>query len=108
MGTRSQVVLEKCGHTLLFEFPPMRGEQVWCVRCQTMRVVASAPTEYRVRCLRCAVSRPFGQSRLNAEVFAARHANKYGHRVRIYNGRELIYELRADSDPDLFTGIPPF
>lgn len=103
-----QVRLE-CEHVLLFGSPsPMKGESLWCVRCQDMRRVVDAPVEYRVRCRRCAVSRPFGQARLNAEVFASKHANKYGHRVAIYNGRELIYELRADSDPDLFTGVPPF
>lgn len=88
-----RVTLE-CHHFLTFNAaPPMLDDSVYCVRCQDMRTVMEAPPEWRIRCTRCTYSRPLGVARLAAEVAAARHRQKTGHAVRIYNGRRLVYTM---------------
>lgn len=85
-----------CEHTAIFRSPPLLGDEVYCVRCQVMRVVIDAPPEYRIRCQRCTVSKMCGASRQEAETQAAMHRKRHpDHKVRVYNGRRHIYTLGA-------------
>lgn len=108
-------VVFDCKHAVDFTHPPMKGEDVWCFKCGKMRKVESAPEEWRIRCKRCAYGRRLGSMRLNAEIAASKHANKRGHPVAIYNGKQLVYvvgERDADrgAQPELplMHAEPPF
>lgn len=102
-GPDIQRITLSCRHEIDFRHaPPMLGDEVWCVKCQHMREVVAAPVEYRVRCKRCPYARRFGVARLKAEVAAAKHHQRTTHRVRIYNGKELIYEMPSNSTADKY------
>lgn len=81
-----------CWHYLEFSTaPPLLGDSVYCLRCQSMRVVKDAPTEYRIRCTKCPYARMLGSERLHAEITASKHHKRTGHAVALYNGRERVY-----------------
>jgi hypothetical protein len=81
-----------CDHELLFKsYPPKMAERVWCPRCTDMQTVKVAPPEFRVKCRNCRLSRPFGQSREDAERLAAKHHNVKNHTVELRDGYAVLY-----------------
>lgn len=81
-----------CGHHLLFRgVPPLKAEELWCRRCTAMSTVVEAPPEWRIRCRMCPYTRMCGDSREEAEKRASKHYKDRGHRVAVYDGRQLLY-----------------
>lgn len=88
---RYLVTLE-CLHTTFFRPPaPKVYSIIWCVRCRKEVKVINAPAEWRIRCVECIYSRPFGTSRSDAEIAIGKHRGKYPtHNVKLFNGHRLI------------------
>lgn len=80
-----------CNHARLYAEPaPVIGDEVFCVRCDGMATVTSAPDEWRARCRDCNYSRSFGASKLTAERLGTRHWNRKKHHVvDILNGKRV-------------------
>lgn len=80
-----------CGHPRSYMEPaPVVGDEVFCVRCDKMATVETAPDEWQVRCRDCTYSRMFGAAKLTAEMCATRHWNKYRHHVvDVLNGKRV-------------------
>lgn len=106
----STIVTYECDHTAIFKTaPPRVGDTVFCIRCNTDRVVVKAPHEYRISCRVCTFGRAYGVARLAAEIAAAKHANKHGHRVRLYDGPKLVRVIGDTTRPlSLVHKDPPF
>ena len=70
-----------CQHHLHFDIAiPVKGETLWCRRCQKMRIVEYRyrGRNYRIRCKKCNYGRAFGEGRLKAELAIVAHRNKLG------------------------------
>lgn len=101
--TKIKRVHLSCGHARSYRVPaPVIGDEVFCVRCDGMATVESAPDEWRVRCRDCPLGRMFGASKLTAEMAATRHWNKHRtHVVDVLNGKRVdstIGDTRARED----------
>ena len=84
-----------CGHTR----PDDRVDNgaAYCGRCFKVAHVIGHIDAYRVRCLKCPLSRDFGTDVDSAYRFALRHQRIYGHAIRV--GSEV---LRASTQLPLF------
>lgn len=87
---RYVVVEYECRHRREFSagghVPPV-GENMYCLTCRRETVVIKHLDEYRVRCSDCRYSRPFGANRLQAEIAASKHHNRFPyHEVTMWKG----------------------
>lgn len=84
-----------CHHKRSFERSkcPKVNERMYCLTCRQEVTVLQIVDEYRVRCEDCTYSRPFGANRLQAEIKASRHHNRFPyHEVSLYLGTQKIHE----------------
>ena len=82
-----------CDHVITFaqrDWCPVRGEKVWCVRCDDYRPVSDAPHAFRAKCRVCSYSPPASRFRADADRLAEAHHKRRGHRVLILDGRVLV------------------
>jgi len=92
---RFTVVEFSCRHRR--EFPakgniPRRGDSIYCLSCRSETTVLKHLEEYRVRCSDCRYSRPFGANRLQAEIKASKHQNRYPyHEVKLWHGAQTVH-----------------
>lgn len=107
--TTALVTFKECVHTSIFDVPaPRIGETIFCVKCRKYQTVATAPPEWRIRCLGCTYARASGTDRHLSNIAVAKHRMKYpAHIVRLYNGFELVQtigdcnQIVMSSSPDL-------
>lgn len=87
---RFTVVEFDCKHRREFPAknnPPAVGDILYCLQCRDSVKVTKHLEEYRVRCSDCRYSRPFGANRLQAEIAASKHHNRYPyHEVTMWLG----------------------
>ena len=82
---------------------PAIGESLYCLRCRRDTTVVKHLKEYRIRCSDCRYSRPFGANRLQAEIAASKHHNRFpNHLVTMWEGVDKAHEW-ARNDQKLFT-----
>lgn len=94
------VTLE-CSHELYFRsYPPKKMERVWCPRCGDMRAVEVTAAEFRIKCRGCRLSRPFGRDEESAKLLGARHHNKRGHTVQLFDGLAMVHEWQGTEPSD--------
>lgn len=105
------VVIEfDCKHRR--EFPakgniPVPGEEMYCLRCRAAVKVVQQLEEYRVRCSDCTYSRPFGAARLQSEIAASKHHNRFPyHEVKLWLGARTVRTWKRNED-HLFTKSLP-
>lgn len=94
------VVEFECKHRREFEakgnIPPV-GEVMICLRCRRETKVVKHLEEYRVRCSDCTYSRPFGASRLQAEIAASKHHNRFPyHQVTLWKGAAITHTWKRN------------
>lgn len=97
---RRQIVdlILSCSHTVKYPKPsPVKGQVVYCRRCDDWFTVDGAPAAYRVRCAGCSFARICGRDLGNARAIASKHAIKRQHKVKVMDG-EILHETIAE-DP---------
>lgn len=104
----TRIVEFECHHTRVFPDPaPKMGELLWCLRCAREVKVIRGSLEWRVRCMNCIYSRPFGAAKVNAEIAAAKHRMSHtDHVVGLYNGITLVRRFPDESRDRNQTVIP--
>jgi hypothetical protein len=81
-----------CRHVLIFAYPPVTGETIWCHWCSSEQKVVQAPAEFRVKCRDCRANGRFGRARITAEIFACKHRRKQsGHTVDLFDGLKIVF-----------------
>lgn len=97
----NRIVTLTCGCIAVFlvEPPPEVGDDLQCSRRAShgMQWVTEVDTEYRVKCLSCSVSKPFGVALLQAQLFAdGHHRRKPLHKIQLRKGATVV-EVRVPS-----------
>lgn len=98
MSQYIEVVLS-CKHKL--DFPingvPLIGEDAYCRWCGRLKMVESAPNQYRVDCRDCTLARRVGADLTTAKITASKHVVKRNtHRVDIFNGNKKVATIAQD------------
>lgn len=86
------MVVFDCHHKRSFERAkaPVKGDRLYCLTCRQEVTVTAKVDEFRVRCNDCTFSRPYGANRLQAEIMASRHHNRYPyHEVTLILGTKI-------------------
>lgn len=97
-----------CGCFVTFEQANLTlGSETFCRRCQKVVRVSSHAPEWVIHCDGCRYSRKYGQAKLEAVVYASKHANRKHHKVRVYCGAELV-ETIGQGKQLTFDDEPPF
>lgn len=102
------IVRLECGNELRFPVAtPMKGQEVWCTKCQNMEKVAEAykHPSYRIKCNTCRYGKQCGSERLAAELAIVRHRNKKGrhHQMVLMDHRhKVLWATNGDpAQPEL-------
>ena len=101
-------VILSCNHTKYFDPPPIKGEEVFCLRCDQAVTVLVAVAQWRARCLHkgCRFSVRTGDDPDAARRAAIKHVGKYqSHRVSIYQGDRL--DSTTDVSDETIPGTLP-
>jgi transcription elongation factor Elf1 len=107
---RFVVVEFACRHRREFSVksnvPPL-GEHMICLRCRRETTVIKHLEEYRVRCSDCLYSRPFGANRLQAEIAASKHHNRYPyHEVTMWKGTHKAHTWERNQQQLFAKSLP--
>lgn len=93
----NRIVTLMCGcmQITLTELPPKVGDDLYCARHHALQWITAVDTEYRVKCLSCSVSKPFGTALFAAQTFADQHHRRQPlHAVQVRKGPEVV-EVRV-------------
>ncbi len=83
-----------CRHYREFDsaHAPKKGDDMWCFRCRTWGKCESLTKEFKIWCRGCKWSRGFGRNRLQAEIKASKHHNKFPeHEVWLAEGGDVVH-----------------
>lgn len=102
---RSGYFLLSCGHSVTYKIWPQIFDEVFCIRCNDGRLVASY--QYVARCDDCNFSRGFGNDRYQAKRVATKHhfANPE-HVVKLFNKVGERTATLNGGTPELFSIAP--
>lgn len=104
------VVEFDCKHQREFEAKgniPAVGDTMICLRCRHAVKVTKHREEYRVRCSDCTYSRPFGASRLQAEIAASKHHNRFPyHEVKLWLGAQSVHTWKRNEQHLFAKSLP--
>lgn len=98
----------KCSSTFVVPAPEI-GDEIYC-RIHGSVTIVEEGIEWRLRCMSCKYSRPFGTAELTCKVSATKHAIKKNHIVNVYLGSKLIQVSGESSEQLSFDALdpPPF
>lgn len=83
-----------CRHYREFDsaHAPKKGDDMWCFRCRTWGKCESLTKEFKIWCRGCKWSRGFGRNRLQAEIKASKHHNRFPeHEVWLAEGGDVVH-----------------
>lgn len=101
-------IVGPCNHKVYFNTSPVKGDEVYCVRCGDFRTVIVAVAEWRTNCefQSCTFSVRFGDDEHAARRAAIRHVGRYpAHVALLYQGDRL--DSRVKSNMDVIPGSLP-
>ena len=95
-----------CRHYREFDssHAPKKGDDMWCFRCRTWGKCESLNKEFKVWCRGCKWSRGFGRNRLQAEIKASKHHNRFPeHEVWLAEGSDVVHQWKPQ--PNALCGL---
>ena len=69
------------------------GDERYCARHRRVSTVVRSAPEWLITCVNCTWTKREGLAELTAGIDAQRHARRRQHRVQVWHGADMMYEV---------------